>query len=90
MNFEYRMLKAVFTSTFDIRYSTHHRMPFKLPRPVEQIPVGGEHPALKGIAKAGGNIQHFGIEIADPLHFIFCIRRLPLYHLAAFNDHICI
>ena len=50
---------------------TQNRMSLKFLCSVKQIPVGGKYPASESIAKAFGHIDHFWIEIADPLHFIF-------------------
>lgn len=55
-------------------------------RSVEQIPVGNQLTAPVS-AERGGNVDHFGIKIADPLHFIVIIEVLALYHFGAFNDH---
>ena len=45
-------------------------MSFELLAPVKKIAVSGQLPANKSIAQALGNIDHFRVEIPDPLHFI--------------------
>ena len=62
-------------------------MAFELPAPVEQITVGGEVPAAESVAEILCHIDHFGIEIADPLHFVFKVWfRGYLYLALAFTD----
>src|SRR5687767_4154217 len=67
-----------------------HGMRLKLPGAIKQITKGGKYATAKGIAYTGRYIHHLGIEIAYPLHFIFCIRRMVLDDLSRFNDHVCI
>ena len=77
-----------------------HGMPFKFFCPVEEITVRGQYPAAVG-TQGLGHIDHFGIELADPLHFIFLIQKFIngriaiieayiLYNIAAFHYNIAI
>ncbi len=61
-------------------------MSFKFNRPVENIPVGCKFSAGIGVCHCPDHIDHFRIEIADPLHFIFCIWKNE-YHFSCFSYH---
>ena len=53
---------------------------------VKEISVRGQLPASVGIAQVFGYVQHFGVEVTYPLHFIISVRK-RLQHLMAFvND----
>ena len=61
-------------------------MPFKFLRPVEKIAVSNELAAAVG-AQRRGDIDHFRVEIADPLQFVFVVQVPALDQFRAFNDH---
>ena len=63
-------------------------MPFEFLCPVEQIPVGGKFPADEGLPKGLGDVDHFGVKVADPLHFIVGIEGGRLDDFRQFRDDI--
>lgn len=65
-----------------------HGMPFEFLGAIEQIPVGSEFSANDGIAKGLGDIHHFGVEVADPLHLVVGIESRRLHHGRHFGDDI--
>jgi hypothetical protein len=54
-----------------LNLSSQHRMPVKGFGSVEYKPVGGEIPGSENFTQSFCNIDHFGVKIPDPLHFIF-------------------
>ncbi len=62
-------------------------MSLKLLHSIELVTVGGKYPAAICFAEGLGDIYHFGIKIAYPLHFIFCVRSMWLNDLRTFHDH---
>ena len=58
----------------------HYRMSFEFPSPVKKIAVSSQPPAYEGIADGLCYIDHFRVEISDPLHFIVGIIGLRLDH----------
>ena len=62
-------------------------MPVKLLRPVEQIPVSRQFTADIRFAQRPGNIDHFRVEIPDPLHLILGIKAIGLDNLGRLAHH---
>ena len=62
-------------------------MPFELLRPIKQIAERSELAGAEGVAEVFGHIDHFGVEVADPLHFVFGIREI-FDDLVGFIDHV--
>ena len=62
-------------------------MSFELPGAIEEVPVSSQVPAPVGIAETFGDIDHFRVEIADPLDLETVIQqRIHLYDAATFTD----
>ena len=68
------------------RVLMQYRVSFKFLRPVEKIAVSNELAAAVG-AQRRGDIDHFRVEIADPLQFVFVVQVPALDQFRAFNDH---
>src|SRR5580704_10232963 len=64
-------------------------MTFELLGAVKQITVCGQYAAAVG-RKIFCYIDHFGIELADPLHFIIFVEVMILDKLCSFHDHIAV
>ena len=55
--------------------------------PVEQITVGGKLSALEYIAQPLGHVEHFRVEITDPLHFVFGVPGF-FYSFIRFHNQV--
>ena len=67
---------------------TQYGMPLEFFCSVKQITVGGKLSALIYIPQAVSDIQHFRIEIANPLHLIFSIgKRRPDNIFVSFTNN---
>ena len=59
----------------DLQFNSLKRMSFEFLGPVEKVTISDQVSAAINIAKVFCNVDHFGIEVAYPLHFIFCVRQ---------------
>src|SRR5690606_36123874 len=65
------------------------RMTLEFHRPVEEISVSCKPPAPER-SQALRHINHLRIELPNPLHLIFFIQRLRLYHIRTFYNHVAV
>src|SRR5258707_8701043 len=63
-------------------------MPFELFPPVKKITVGSKFTTYKSISQCFRDIDHFGVEIPDPLHLIMGIAGLGLDHFGGFGNNV--